>query len=79
MIPYWEKVTPERLHQDPSVKQREGKCVQSPDDVLKLHVPNDATWVEQQFSDNEGDVDEPEVAEGDDDAEQEDQVQSFLR
>ena len=42
------------------------------------------TWIEQQFSDDEGDVneplaplpDEPEVVEGEDDVEQEDQAQS---
>ena len=58
----------------------------NPGCILKLHVPNDATWVEQ-FSDDEGGVNEPlaplpderEVAEDDDDAEQEDQAQSVLR
>ena len=91
-VPCWEKVwvTPEKAAPGSTlkvlkwVKTDKVQVRPKPGWRLKLHVPNDATWIEQQFSDDEGDVneplaplpDEPEVVEGEDDVEQEDQAQS---
>ena len=91
-VPCWEKVwvTPEKAAPGSTlkvlkwVKTDKVQVRLKPGWRLKLHVPNDATWIEQQFSDDEGDVneplaplpDEPEVAEGEDDVEQEDQAAS---
>jgi hypothetical protein len=88
-VPCWEKVwvTPEKAAPGSTlkvlkwVKTDKVQVRTKPGWRLKWHVPNDATWIEQQFSDDEGDVneplaplpDEPEVVEGED---EEDQAQS---